>query len=237
MDKKKKHEVSSSSESAYNVKTQIVSNFFAFRTPANVVVSGPSGSGKSELMLRIIAEREKLVNILPKRIIWSYSVDHPEFFKRLPKEVELMYGLPDFDNLGIADSDSHTWIIIDDQMDNLNQTISRLFTAYSHKKKLTLWLLTQNFYDKNIHLRNITLNAHYLLCFVNHRDMSQFFRIASQVFPRKSKSLIHVYEELAKTPYSYLLIDTSILCPDELRVRTDIFNPNGCIVFMLEDNK
>jgi len=32
-------------------------------------------------------------------------------------------------------------------------------------------------------------------------------------------------------PHSYLFIDFTQQCPDEIRVRTDIFNPNGAIIY------
>ena len=214
-------------------------DFYCFRLPANVIVAARTGSGKSSLMAAIIKNRARLVNIQPKRIIWSYSVDQPDFFKSLPKEVELHRGLPDLDSLGIYQDGKlahHTWIIIDDLTDILNNEISKLFTIYSHKKLITSFLLCQNFYDKNVHLRTITLNAHYLIIFPNPRNPSQFHKIAAQIFPTKYKSLIRVYEEIARIPYSYLLIDTSILCPDDLRVRSDLLNPEGSIVHALTEN-
>jgi hypothetical protein len=219
----------------------LVKDFYCFRLPANVIIAARTGSGKSSLMADIIRNRERLVNILPKKIIWSYSVDQPEFFKSLPPEVELHKGLPDLDSIGIYDSAGnvthHTWIVLDDLTDILNNEISKLFTIYSHKKLITSFLLCQNFYDKNVHLRTITLNAHYLIIFPNPRNPSQFFRIASQIFPNKYKSLIKVYEEISKIPYNYLLIDTSILCPEHLRVRSDILNINGSIVYKLTENE
>lgn len=218
-----------------------VDNFYCFRLPANVIIAARTGGGKSSLMLEIIKQRHKLVNILPDRIIWSYSVAQPEFFKKFPKEVELHQGLPELDSIGVYSSSSskekHTWIVIDDLTDALNIEISKLFTIYSHKKYISSFLLCQNFYDKNVHLRTITLNTHYLIIFPNPRNPSQFFKIAYQIFPSKYKSLIKVYEEIAKTPYNYILIDTSILCPENLRVRSDIFNPAGSLVYMLTENE
>jgi hypothetical protein len=225
-------------KSSTSVRMESVDNFYCFRLPANVIIAARTGSGKSSLMLEIIKHRKRLVNILPSRIIWSYSVDQPGFFKTFPKEVELHQGLPDLDSIGVLHGEGkHTWIIIDDLTDALNTEISKLFTIYSHKKFISSFLLCQNFYDKNVHLRTITLNTHYLIIFPNPRNPSQFFRIAAQIFPSKYKSLIKVYEEIAKTPYNYLLIDTSILCPEHLRVRSDILNPNGSLVYMLTDNE
>ena len=218
----------------------MVSDFYCFRLPANVIIAARTGSGKSTLMADIIRNRAHLVNVQPKRIIWSYSVDQPDFFKTLPKEVELHRGLPDLDSIGVYRDGKlthHTWIVIDDLTDILNREISKLFTIYSHKKLITSFLLCQNFYNKNVHLRTITLNAHYLIIFPNPRNPSQFFRIAAQIFPTKYKSLIKVYEEIAKTPYNYLLIDISILCPERLRVRSDILNPKGSIVHILSENE
>lgn len=214
-------------------KKCLVTDFYQFRLPASIILSGRSGCGKSELMLNIIQNRQTLVNILPDRIIWSYTVDQPEFFSRMPKEVELVQGLPnDLDDLGLGGES--TWLILDDQMEELKKETSRIFTAYSHKRKCTAWLILQNFFDNSRWLRNISLNCHIMIIFPNLRDMSQFNRIAGQIFPSKRKQLIKVYEEVSKTPFNYLLIDTTILCPDNLRIRSDILNPKGCIVWTEE---
>lgn len=222
-------------------------DFHQFRTPCSVILSGRSGAGKSFLMKQILENRENLCKTLPDRIIWCYSVDQPDFFKTLPPEVELHYGLPDFDSLGIEKKPSRksknrkkysTFLVLDDFQENIDLEMSRLFTAYSHKRNLTIFLLLQNFFDKNQYVRNCSVNTHILIIFPNYRDMSQFNHIAGQISPRNRDDLIQVYDEVAKTPYNYLLIDTTILCPKELRWRSDILNEvDGCAVWRCEEEE
>lgn len=212
-------------------KDEIVENFVQIPSPCSIICCGRSGCGKSQLLLQIIKHRDKLVAEMPRRIIWCYSVDDPLFFRQLPPEVELVRGLPDMETLGLDKKEGSIWLILDDLQESLDQNVCRLFTAYSHKRNLTLFLLLQNFFFSSGWIRTISLNAHILILFPNQRDMSQFHRIASQVSPKNRQFLIDVYEEIAREPYSYLLIDTSVLCPEHLRIRSDILNEEGCIVW------
>jgi len=74
-------------------------------------------------------------------------------------------------------------------------------------------------------MREITLNAQYILLCKNRRDKSQIMHLGKQLFPGQSKFFQEVYENATKNPYSYLFIDLRSETPEQLRLRAQIL-PN-----------
>lgn len=74
-------------------------------------------------------------------------------------------------------------------------------------------------------MREITLNAHYLVLCKNRRDLSQITHLGKQLFPRHARYFQEVYDDATKKPFSYLFIDLRSDTPEELRLRTQIL-PN-----------
>ena len=64
------------------------------RQPASVIISGPSGSGKSELVKNLLKER-KLFYPPPKKMVYCYDWRQPRF-DRMKKQSNVIYykGLP-----------------------------------------------------------------------------------------------------------------------------------------------
>lgn len=71
----------------------------------------------------------------------------------------------------------------------------------------------------------------------NPRDSKQIGVFASQFKPENRKFVINSYLEATKMPFSYLVIDTSQTCPNELRLRTNLFesDPEHNLVFVEND--
>lgn len=71
-------------------------------------------------------------------------------------------------------------------------------------------------------MRDITLNAHYLVLSKKRRDLSQVSHLGRQLFPRHVRLFQEVFEDAAKDPYTYLFIDLRAETPEELRLRSKI---------------
>ena len=125
-------------------------------------------------------------------------------------------------------------IVIDDQMNDVDQRVSDIFTKYSHHKNMSVMLIVQNLFNKNKHQRTISLNTHYLVLFKNPRDKSQMMAMAQQMYPRNVKYFMDSYVSSTSSPHGYLLIDMKQSTPDILRLRTDIF-PGEKIVVMIPE--
>jgi len=63
-------------------------------------------------------------------------------------------------------------LIVDDLMQETDQSVAILFTKGSHHRGVNIIFLAQNLFPKNKFARTISLNAHYMVLFKNPRDAS-----------------------------------------------------------------
>ena len=109
-----------------------------------------------------------------------------------------------------------------------------LFKKGSHRRNISVILITQNLFHQGKNCREISLNAKYIFVLKNVRDRDQFSHLARQVLPHDSKGLLLAYLHATKAPYGYLLLDLSEDTDDSLRFRTCIF-PNEAPPLMYVD--
>jgi hypothetical protein len=75
--------------------------------------------------------------------------------------------------------------------------------------------------------RTRNLNVHYLVLFKNPRDCTAIDFISRQAFPNSSGFLVDAFKDAVDNkPHGYIFIDFTQGCPDDLRVRTNIFDSN-----------
>ena len=72
--------------------------------------------------------------------------------------------------------------------------------------------------------RTRNLNVHYLVLFKNPRDRTVISYIARQAYPQNTKFLTDAFQDATNKPNGYLFIDFTQKCPEEFRVRTNIFD-------------
>lgn len=194
--------------------------------PFTMVIAGPTGCGKSYFTRDLLKHRDELFSTVPDKIVWCYGIYQPLYdtIQQDYPEVLFVEGLPTKyqEYLG-----TNTLFIIDDLMSECgsDKRLTHLFTKGSHHLNLSIIFITQNFFHKGKEMREITLNAHYLILSKNRRDLSQVMHLGKQLYPRHLKYFQEVYEDATKQPFSYLMIDLRSETPEELRLRSQIF-PN-----------
>lgn len=159
-----------------------------------------------------------MTNPVARHIIWSYGEWQP-VYRELPPHVNLIQGLPELSE----HNPDPVLLIIDDQMQEVDQRISRIFTKGSHHRNLSVIYIVQNLFDKNKEHRTISLNAHYLVVFKNPRDGSQIVHLGKQMYPGRVEYVRKAFELATRHPYGYLLIDLKQTTPEGLRLRGHIF--------------
>lgn len=192
-----------------------------FHHPSSLIVSGPSQSGKTELVKEII--KKQAYNFTMKKVIWCYSIWQPWFLQE--RNIEFKQGLPD-------ENENADLIVIDDQMNSITNAVADMFTAGSHHKNFSIILITQNLFPRIRQFRDISLNAHYLILFRNNRDLSQASCFARQAFPGKGKYFLDAYKKATAEPYSYLLVDVHPSLRNSLSKKKLIFNFSRNIIFI-----
>ena len=128
----------------------------------------------------------------------------------------------------------HDVLVIDDLYDESTKEMNfnNLFTKIARHREVAVIFITQNLFHQGGHHRTRNLNVHYLTLFKNPRDSTVIDYVARQAFHSSRQYLIDAYHDATDDkPHGYLFIDFTQSCPEELRVRTDLFNPDGMIVY------
>lgn len=177
-----------------------------------MICTGPSSSGKTELVRRLIKndvyEREI------KKVCWCFSV-YQKWMASEP-EIKFVCGLP-------PEEETFDLVVFDDLQSKLNEEVELMFRVTSHHKNFSVILITQNLFPKVKVMRDISLNTHYIVLFRNNRDASQMSCFARQAFPLKGKYFMDAYKKATREPYSYLFVDVHPLTCDDQRLRASIF--------------
>ena len=195
-----------------------------FKHPSTILISGPTGSGKSEFVGRLILER--MLDPMPNKIIWIYGEWQPLYDKlsMIRNQIEFIHGVPPnfYENLN---PNFKNLVILDDQMSKStgDKTISKIFTEGSHHKNTSVIYIVQNLFSKGAEHRTISLNSQYIVVFKNPRDKSQIQSIARQMFPNRVSLFVDVFNDATNQPYGYLIIDLRPDTPEDYRLRTHIF--------------
>ena len=185
------------------------------------------GSGKSHFTCQLLQTKNMFKNQI-KRIFWYQGIEQDEagatghMFKKL-KNIKVIKG---FDEGWINRPKKHDVIVIDDLFSEANSQkgFNDLFTKIARHSEITVIFITQNMFHQGGAHRTRNINVHYLVLFKNPRDRTVIGHIARQAYPHNSKFLTEAFHDATQSPNGYLFIDFTQKCPEEMRVRTNIFN-------------
>jgi len=129
--------------------------------PANMIISGATGSGKSTFVLNLL--KQWPFELKRGNIIYYYSIWQELFEEFLSdfREIQFVQGLCLEKLDGWQKENDKTHIVItDDLMSSAvkNEDFSKLFTVLSHHKKILNIFLTQNLFLKGPLATTITRN-------------------------------------------------------------------------------
>lgn len=204
-----------------------------WKHPFTSVISGPTKSGKTHFIERFISNIDYVMYPRPMEIVWCYGEWQPAYEKLQRQGVIFTEGIPD---TSAWDVETRRLCVLDDLMDEANETVGKLFTKGSHHRNISVIQIVQNLLGKNKHQRTISLNAHYLVLFKNPRDKSQIIHLGKQVFPGQSQYVSESFKSATERPHGYLLFDLTQDTPENLRLRTNIFPGEQHIVFVPRKN-
>lgn len=183
-----------------------------FKHPSTLLVIGPSQSGKSSLVRKII--KQNIYDRKIKTIKWCYSVFQPWFLDE--PDITFENGIPD-------DYKNTDLVIFDDLIFHLQKDVAKLFTIDSHHNNVSCILILQNLFPKSKFMRDISLNTHYMILFKNNRDTSQLACLARQAFPSNVRFFMDAYKIATDKKYGYLVCDFHPLTDSLYRLRDSCF--------------
>jgi hypothetical protein len=212
---------------------------FAFQHPANILIVGPTRSGKTSFLE--CALRNHQFEPEPERITWVYSemqngydelqqlahtgqlgaCQHIEFVKD-DTDYEAMYES--------MDATKENMLVLDDQMTEAATggkralaALTKLFTKGSHHRRVTIVFILQNAFEKG--LRSVSLQANYYVLTKNPRGDEQVARLAQSLSRNKMDFVVDAFNDATRSPFSHLLIDMCQDTPPELRYLTCVTEP------------
>ena len=198
-------------------------------------VVGPSGSGKTHFVVNLLSHNG-LFKEPTRQIYWLMGTDEGEsgdtqkLFKML-KRVKVLKG---FEEGWQEKPRKGDVVVIDDLFSESTkeQDFNNMFTKVARHRQVTVIFITQNLFHQGGQHRTRNLNVHYLVIFKNPRDNTVIDYLARQAYPSNRVFLIDAFKDATlDKPHGYLFLDFTQACPDLLRVRSDIFNPNGVVVY------
>ena len=160
----------------------------------------------------LLENAQKIISPPPQRIIWCYGQWQPSYFDMLRTipEIEFNKGIPeDIDKVDYLDISQRNLIVLDDLMaqSSKDKLIADLFTKESHHRNLSIIYIVQNIFRQGKEMRNISLNAHYIVLFKSPRDKQQISMLARQVNPGRVQEFMRSYEDATSRPHGYLMLD------------------------------
>lgn len=200
-----------------------------FESPFTMVLSGATGSGKTQWLLRFLENSQVLIDPSPNHILYCYGEVNPSVLELRKKGIEIFQGVPSEDF--IKEKQKPLLLILDDLMFNIdNQFLNLLFTRGSHNWNVSIIFVTQSIFGKDI--KTVRANAHYLVLMKNPSAQLHIRTIGSQLFPRMLNYFMDSYRDATKESFSYLVINMHPNTPEILRLSSKIFPGEKTVIYL-----
>ena len=182
-------------------------------TPTTVMVVGPTGCSKTELVFRMLLS-DSVFRLAPTRIMYHYGAWQTKFMEveASDSRFEFVEGLPAHNDL--PRGTTHKVMVIDDLMEEVSKSKTKMdiFTKHSHHRNMTVLFLVQKLYGRTHNTRVISQNAHLMVLFKNPRDASSVQTLGRQMYPGNHKYLSDPYIFIAANQKpEFLCVDMGIL--------------------------
>ena len=209
--------------------------------PFRCIIAGPTSSGKSTFMLKMVEHQKSIFTTEFSRIMYCIPAHnaalHDDYFKKLQgfcPNVELILGLP---KPNVIKSDTlPKLLLIDDLVKPLlkDPFMEECFVQNSHHSGCSIAFCTQNYFEAS-KSKTIVRQCNYKVFFNDPCDKTLLRNIGAQIEPTGPQLLIKAFKLLyslkPKDDFQYILIDgdTQSAMKNNLFIRTDIFPVNGVI--------
>ena len=185
-----------------------------WQSPANTIISGPSFSGKTTLIDKIIRKKNILIKDGQNMKVILYYLSDQKIYQKWEDDNLLVFkakGVPDSDSFIETVNfygKSGAIVIFDDlgaDIKSHSKFFRELFLVFTHHMKLNVFLILHNIFPQG--LRELSLNSHRFLITYNPRDSLGISALSRQCFPGTKNFLASVYKEIGKMKYGYLVLD------------------------------
>ena len=199
-------------------------------------IVGPSGSGKTYFVCDLLHNADSIFLNKTRNIYWLMGVAEGEhgLTRKCMDRLQNVTIMNVFEEGWQDKPQKGDVLVIDDLFAESvkEQSFNNIFTKVARHREVTVIFITQNLFHQGGQHRTRNLNVQFLVIFKNPRDSTAIDFIARQAFPNNRKYLIDSFSDATHDkPHGYLFLDFSQNCLDDLRVRSDIFNRCGMIIY------
>lgn len=207
-----------------------------FRVPGNMQIVGPSLSGKTTWLYRLLKDAShyfRLEDGSPchfQKMLYCYGSSwQPAFHQFQALGVEFHAGLPP---LPLSDTFPEQQrpglLVLDDLMQETakSEDMSQLLTRDTHHLNLFAITLNQNLYPGGKQQATQNRNYHYTVLFKNPAD-TRYVKALGNQWTGDSQSFFEMYGKATEKPYGYLVVDHHPQTPEAIRFRTHLFLDDG----------
>lgn len=201
------------------------------KVPSGIVVAGPTMSGKTTLVTRVVRKAKKLFSRPPRSIIYSYGEPSNKLIPWFRK-----YGaicIPGFPSDELLNKVTKPClVIIDDLMKDVGEKyLSDLFTKKMHHRDLIVVFLTQNIFEK--HLIIARKNSQYMFLMKQKATSRDIKTIGQQLEDKGMSNYFYdAFKKATAKKHGYFFVDNHPQSEDELKYRTDVFPGEITTVFL-----
>ena len=186
-----------------------------------LIVAGPSQSGKTSFVLKLLDHRNEIFRCVTNRVLWCYGIYDAQLNALLQSKGFILHSKI----VDVNDIQPFDIVVLDDLIHESKNShnVTSMFTRAAHHKPCFIIFIMQNLFPPGKESRTRSLNTHYYAILKNPRDKSQIEFLARQILPRQPKALVDIFEEATERPHSYLFLDLTQECPKEYRFRSNLF--------------
>uniref|UniRef100_A0A914MJU8 Uncharacterized protein n=1 Tax=Meloidogyne incognita TaxID=6306 RepID=A0A914MJU8_MELIC len=197
-----------------------------FNAPFTMIISGATGSGKTQWLLKFLKNTELLIDPPPSKIMYCFGEMNEIVFKIKEMGITTYNGVPEPELIK-----QHQLLVLDDLMLNIqSEFLDLLFTRGSHNWGVSVIFVTQSLYGRNI--KTARANAHYILLTKNPQGLLQVRTLGSQLFPKMINYFLESYRDATSERFSYLLINMHPSTEEHLRLSTNIFPGEKTTIYL-----
>jgi hypothetical protein len=203
--------------------------------PFGAVIAGPSTSGKSTIVQKIIEKAQEIIDPPPKSIAYFYGEYNPLVTILQKDGIQVNAGVPSDDVL--KNIEKPALIVLDDLLYSVEpKFLSELFTKKAHHLNLGVIFITQDIFEKKI--KTARQNSQYLFLTRAPSSALSIRNLGVQLFPGAGQLayFLDAYRQATKEKYSYLFIDLHPASDSQLRLRSNILDEEKFATVFLSKN-
>ena len=198
-----------------------------FKENFKIFVCGPSCCGKTVFIKDLLQNIPSITKQNISKVIYVYKV-WQQTFEDMKLQGLVHFFLREEENIvekiKKLSFGEYSLVIFDDLINSKNlEEISNLFVVDGRHSNYSMIFTSQRMFVNNEYFRQISNNCDYIVVFKNPRNYSEIRTLAQQLTPM-SLDLLEIYTKATKDPFTYLLINLTQECNEDVKFLSHLFD-------------